>query len=122
MQDNRIHLPVTNPDPQTVTHVEVSVLYSKGGSNYWTGGQDRRGYYTIVTPVRISGNMKGFTIGAGLKQLIEQVERLNKKRFEQVKSQVEEEIRTRQGASWDLVQKVCEQAKVEIAHEQVQAQ
>ena len=121
MQDNRMRLPVANPDLQTVTHIEVSVSYTKGGSNYWSGGQDRRGYYMIVKPIRIQGNMMGFTLGAGLKRLIEQVERLNKKRFELAKAKVEEEIRTRQGDGWDLEQKVCEQVKVEIADEQVQA-
>src|SRR4051812_27427898 len=45
--------------------VHVSVSYSEGGSNYFTGGQTPRGYHVSVSGVKRENGCTAFIIGGG---------------------------------------------------------
>jgi len=51
------------------THVEVSLEYTNGGMNYFTGNGHKRGYRVAVHPSTISGEgmyrTRQFTLGSG---------------------------------------------------------
>lgn len=66
------------------THVEISIHYSKGGSNMWTGSNERRGLYLSVQPVSITkyeggGSSRGFKAFSGTKQFIKDMGRFSEK-------------------------------------------
>lgn len=59
--------------------VEISVFYSLGGVNYFTGKAECRGYYLSAQKVNISNGFKSFTImggqDKGFKLLLKEVKR-----------------------------------------------
>ena len=57
-------------DLRDATHLEISVYYTKGGANYFSGGTTPRGFYISVTPVTKSNGMISFTMFTGRKQLL----------------------------------------------------
>jgi hypothetical protein len=66
------------------THVEVSIYYSKGGMNYFTGNNEARGLYLSVTPVSLTTHEGGFKSRSfkafsGVKQHIKSMGRFNEK-------------------------------------------
>lgn len=46
----------------TATHVEVSVFYTKGGTSYFTGRDEARGYWASAKPVEASDGVKRFML------------------------------------------------------------
>lgn len=97
MTENLNHIPFTSDEREREVsyyfdvpflnepHTEVSVYYTKGGSNYFTGGVSQRGYYLSVRAVAKSEFGIRFSLmGAGLKQLILPAKRFNKKDFAEV--------------------------------------
>ncbi len=68
----------------SATHVEVSIYYSKGGMNYFSGNNEARGLYLSVTPVTIrkyegGGSSRAFTAFSGVKQHIKDMGRFSEK-------------------------------------------
>ena len=66
------------------THIEVSIYYSKGGMNYFSGGNEARGLYLSVTPVSITkyesgGIGRSFRAFSGVKQHIKNMGRFSEK-------------------------------------------
>jgi hypothetical protein len=66
------------------THVEVSLYYSKGGMNYFSGNNEARGLYLSVTPVSITkyeggGIGRSFKAFSGVKQHIKSMARFSEK-------------------------------------------
>lgn len=67
-----------------VTHIKVELYYAKGGWNYFTGNQERRGLYLSVSPVTrtvhegggVSESYVGFS---GIKQFVLEMKRMNQK-------------------------------------------
>jgi len=64
------------------THLEVSVYYTKGGLNYFSGGMIARGYYISVTPVTISDETIRYTAFTGCSQLMLETQRYSDKQFD----------------------------------------
>lgn len=66
-----------------VNALRVELYYSLGGTNYFTGAAESRGYYLSVTPVyRSHGNgytMESYTAFTGIKQLVKPVTRKSAK-------------------------------------------
>lgn len=64
------------------THLEISVYYSKGGTNYLTYKTEPRGFYLSVTPVKKDGVCVSHILGAGIKKLIAPANRYSAKQHD----------------------------------------
>jgi hypothetical protein len=68
-------------------HLKVQVDYEKGGMNYFSGQENRRGYYLYVYPVQIETvddrvTIESFTMFKGGKKLLMEVGRKSQKAYE----------------------------------------
>lgn len=66
------------------THLKVEVYYSKGGINYFTGSNEKRGIYLSVSPVTRTeyeggGASEGYTAFSGVKQHLKDMARFSQK-------------------------------------------
>ena len=68
-------------DLKDATHFEVSVYYTKGGTNYFSGGITPRGYYVSVTPVTKGNGTISYTMFTGHKRLLLKTTRYSQKQF-----------------------------------------
>ena len=75
---------------QNATHLKIELHYSKGGMNYFSYQQERRGYYLMVTPVERKGIMEGFIAFSGIKKLLKEVKRQSAKAEAEAESMVEQ--------------------------------
>ena len=76
-------------------HLKVQVDYEKGGMNYFSGQETKRGYYLYVYPVQIEtidGRVivESFTLMRGAKKLLFEVNRKSDKAYERACAMVEE--------------------------------
>lgn len=58
-----------------ITHLEVDLYYSKGGTNHFRGVEGKRGYYLSVQPVRIEDGFIDMVPSKGKKMLLEEAGR-----------------------------------------------
>jgi hypothetical protein len=76
-------LPFTGRDGENAVH--VSVGYTEGGRNWYSGGSDGRGFYAYVTPVEeMERGSTRMMLGAGVKCCLEKAERFNAKKLEKL--------------------------------------
>lgn len=68
-------------DLKGATHLEVSVYYTKGEANYFSGGVTPRGYYLMVTPVTKTERSISFTVFTGYSRLLLETQRYTDKQF-----------------------------------------
>lgn len=112
MRDNSFYLPAKGTARHgDITHLNCWVYYNKGGINYATYKQEARGIYASFTPVKLAQTGSGFlsesfTAFSGLKYLVEESTRLNRKRVIEVCKAVEHEVRTKQGKAWEVLSTV----------------
>jgi hypothetical protein len=79
------------------THLKVSLEYTLGGMNYFSGNQYPRGYRISITPVSRSEGMESFTMlgnrrSSGGYVMIEEATRYNKKRLIELAKQFEPKL------------------------------
>ena len=79
MQKHKEH--IERSDLKNATHLEISVYYTKGGMNYFSGGITPRGYYLQVTPVTLSDRSVSFTAFTGYSHLLLETKRYTDKQF-----------------------------------------
>ena len=91
-------LALTTSDPNVIV---VSVSYSLGGMNYFSGRKEPRGYYLSATPETHTQNCRSFMAFSGTKILLEETSRFSQKRFDAITT----EQRTLENAE-RLVEKV----------------
>ena len=72
---------IERDDLTDATHLEVSVYYTKGGANYFSGGVTRRGYYLSVKPITKGNGMVRYTVFSGCSQLLFETQRFTAKQF-----------------------------------------
>jgi hypothetical protein len=103
----KIRLPVQSADPESEsTHVEVAVYYSRGGTNWYTYKAESGGIYATAQPVTVKDGCVSFILGSGAKTLLAEATRLNRKKLDGVGKEVEQQIKSRSGAAWELVLRV----------------
>lgn len=68
------------------TDLEVTIDYNRGGMNLFTYKEEPRGYYVSVTPVKRGGMFIEYTAFSGVKKLVEECKRLNRKRLAALES------------------------------------
>jgi hypothetical protein len=71
---------------------EITVNHQQGGSNYFTYKTEARGFYLSVTPVERSDNWVSFTGFSGNKLLLEQNQRFNRKRLNELVAEIFEDL------------------------------
>lgn len=67
------------PTTKESTFIKAKLFYDKGGMNYFSGKEERRGYYLSVSPVERSGNIETYTMFTGTKVFISSAKRFSKK-------------------------------------------
>jgi hypothetical protein len=72
---------IERDDLNDATHLEVSVSYDIGGTNYFSGGTTPRGYYLTVKPVTKGNNMTRYTMFSGKSLLLLETKRFTPKQF-----------------------------------------
>ena len=82
------------------THIEVKTFYDKGGYNYFTGVNDRRGYYISCRPIEVCEHSVIDRFFAGAKKFIQPCGRLNRKTLEALQEKTLEN-------AGDLIEHVC---------------
>ena len=73
---------IERSDLKDATHLEVSVYYSNGGTNFYNGGMIPRGYYLSITPVTKGNGSVSFTMFSGYSHLLLQTQRYTDKQFD----------------------------------------
>ena len=73
-------------DSDTCTHVQCELGYELGGHSYFTGQNNRRGYYIYVRPVRIGKNSTSFTMFHGCKELLVECARRGGKKEQEARA------------------------------------
>jgi hypothetical protein len=74
-------------DNPKATHLKVSLYYSMGGMNYFTGTNERRGIWLSVSPVTRTvypegGSSEGYTAFTGVKECLKEMARFNQNTFD----------------------------------------
>lgn len=76
-------LPILN---HTANILKVQLYYSKGGMNYFTGDNEKRGLYLSVSPVTRTqnefGRSESFTAFSGIKKCVKEMARFNQKQLD----------------------------------------
>lgn len=80
-------------------HIKVSIYYSLGGMNYFSGNANPRGYYVSITPVTLNETPWGYSeqsvlLGkhSGGKILLQEATRFNAKTFAQMDTLAQEQV------------------------------
>lgn len=63
------------------THLKLVISYNKGGVNYWTYKNEKRGYYVSVTPVTRGENFESAYLFSGYKFLTAETSRYSEKQL-----------------------------------------
>ena len=69
-------------DLKGATHLEITVYYSLGGSNYLRGGKTPRGYYLSVTPVTKGDGSISYVMFSGQSRFLFETQRFTTKQLE----------------------------------------
>jgi len=77
--NQRKRIKLLNVAEGNCTHIEIDVFYSKGGMNYFTSTNERRGLYLSVQPVTISERSKSFMGFSGVKQFVKEMTKFSQK-------------------------------------------
>ena len=81
---------IERDDLKDATHLEVSVYYSKGGTNFFSGGVIPRGYFLSVQPVKKGNGMVSFNAFSGQSLLLLETKRYTDKQFARAKEMAKE--------------------------------
>jgi hypothetical protein len=77
------YLPFTGKDEESC--LRISVSYEEGGHNWYSGENNRKGFYAHVTPAKKDDRGYVSTVlGAGLKCFLEEATRFNAKKLEKL--------------------------------------
>jgi hypothetical protein len=80
MKHERKHYIEIKDNPKA-THLKVSLYYSLGGANYFTGTNERRGIWLSVSPVTKDDVSESYTAFTGVKECLKEMARFNQNTF-----------------------------------------
>lgn len=88
------------------SHLDVVVVYSKGGMNYTSHKEEPRGIWLSFIPVMVEDNgMVSYTfVFDGCRRFVEAASRHNPKRVQAVFADVQESIAGQSGEYWNKLQ------------------
>ena len=64
------------------THLQISVYYSKGGTSYFSGQNNPRGFYVSVTPVKRDGITVSYLMFSGYSHFLFGANRYSEKQHD----------------------------------------
>ena len=81
MKQKRIikDMPILNNQANTL---RVELYYAKGGANYFTGNNERRGLYISVSPLEITPQSIRYIGFSGVKKFVKEMARFNQKQLD----------------------------------------
>lgn len=91
---------------ESATHLKVEVYYSKGGMNYFTGSNEKRGIYLSVSPVTRRENSESYIGFSGIKKHLVDMARFSQKTFDNFVVSPETEK--------ELIDYVCEKNGIKV--------
>jgi hypothetical protein len=97
---------------RTITHIQVSVGYHKGGRNWFNGQEQTSGVFVNVTPVKVEDGFVIAGLGNGVKFNMLPLARNSKKKVAEVSDKVQKQIDEESGVVWNIIQ--AEIAKLEF--------
>ena len=77
-------------DNPEFNEVQISIYYSKGGMNWFSGASQLRGYYLGIAPVSRNGRTLTYKAFTGTRYLLEEASRFNRKHLESLVTTVPE--------------------------------
>lgn len=94
-------------EPNTsATHLKVEIYYSKGGMNYFTCSNEKRGIYLSVSPVTRKENSESYMGFSGVKKHLVDMARFNQKTFDNFVVSPETEK--------ELIDYVCQKNNIKV--------
>jgi len=75
---------VVTSNASGVNRINVELYYSKGGINYFTYQDEKRGYWVSVTPQEHKGSFVTTVAGSGVKKFIEETKRFSQKKLDSI--------------------------------------
>lgn len=108
-----VRIPVEVPT-EHCTHMEISIYYTKGGANYFSGKVDPRGINVSVTPIALKDGCVSMLLGHGLRKFVKEMARKNDKALENERRMMMIQVKGRAGELWDMLLKVCATEKVTL--------
>jgi hypothetical protein len=102
-------LPILN---NSVNILEVTLNYNKGGMNYFTGRNERRGLYLSVCPIERTPNSMRYVGFSGSNQFVKEMARFNQKQLDTF--EVDAEIMNR------IIDHVIQENNLEVVKEATQ--
>lgn len=70
--------------------LEVELYYHKGGMNYFTSTNEKRGLYLSATPLTKRENSRVYTGFSGTKMLVKEMKRFNQKELDTFEPNIED--------------------------------
>ena len=82
MNNRSIHI---KDIPTTGVQVlEVELYYEKGGMNYFSAQNNKRGYYLSVTPITKENGCTSFSLFSGIKKYVQEATRFSEKTMKEI--------------------------------------
>jgi len=72
-------MPILN---NTANVLKIELYYTKGGMNYFTSSNEKRGLYLSVTPIERRSGSESFIAFSGIKKCVKEMPRFNQKQFD----------------------------------------
>ena len=69
--------------------ITTEIYYSKGGMNYFTDRDEKRGYYFSITPEKHNDGFRTYTSFSGVKTCILEVARKSKSAYDKAKAMLD---------------------------------
>lgn len=117
MEISKKYLPLAPSESYTENTLEVTVGYDLGGYNWYSGGENKRGYYLYAIPMTKTTNKMddgreyntySQQVGKGLKLLLKEVSRQSKKSAQEAIAMAAEKEAM-------VIERVCEQYGLVLA-------
>jgi hypothetical protein len=107
---------MSEPPQITVTwRIRIKVYYSKGGRNFANGTTEPRAFWCSITPVEIKDGMEYAVLGHGLKYILKQVGRLDRKELAIWFNRVREELSSLKGEAAKVLFDVLQREGMRLA-------
>lgn len=80
-------------DNEEVNSIEVYITYSKGGTNFFNGNIEKRGYYLHVQPSKVMDGMRSYIPTEGYRALLLEVQRQSNKKLGEAIELIDEPLK-----------------------------
>ncbi|MEA1972389.1 MAG: hypothetical protein U9N34_03720 [Candidatus Cloacimonadota bacterium] len=82
MEREKIYKELKIDESDKFTHIVIKIYYDKGGMNYFSTREERRGLYLSVTPIKREGHWTSYRGFSGTKMLVKPMKRYSRKQLD----------------------------------------